>query len=57
MSQKGRSLREGYTLLAARLERLPRSTRDLLNTPAKIVERGAIAGFGRDQSQHANTTP
>ena len=36
-----RALKSGDTLLVTRLDRLARSTRDLLNTLAKVTERGA----------------
>ena len=48
------ALAEGDTLLVTRLDRLARSTRDLLNTLAKIAERGA--GFKSLADTWADTT-
>ncbi len=48
------ALAKGDTLLVTRLERLARSTRDLLNTLAKIAERGA--GFKSLADTWADTT-
>ena len=48
------SLREGDTLLVTGLDRLARSTRDLLNTLAQIAERGA--GFSSLADTWADTT-
>ncbi len=48
------SLAEGDTLLVTRLDRLARSTRDLLNTLAKIAERSA--GFKSLADTWADTT-
>ena len=42
------ALAEGDTLLITRLDRLARSTRDLLNTLAKITEHGAGFKFLAD---------
>ncbi len=48
------ALAKGDTLLVTRLDRLARSTRDLLNTLAKITERGA--GFKSLADTWADTT-
>ena len=48
------ALAEGDTLLVTRLDRLARSTRDLLNTLAKIAESGA--GFKSLADTWADTT-
>ena len=48
------ALAEGDTLLVTRLDRLARSTRDLLNTLAKIAEHGA--GFKSIADTWADTT-
>ncbi len=48
------ALAKGDTLLVTRLDRLARSTRDLLNTLAKIAERGA--GFKSLADTWADTT-
>ena len=48
------SLGKGDTLLVTRLDRLARSTRDLLNTLAQIAERGA--GFKSLADAWADTT-
>ena len=48
------SLGDGDTLLVTRLDRLARSTRDLLNTLARIAERGA--GFRSLADAWADTT-
>jgi DNA invertase Pin-like site-specific DNA recombinase len=48
------SLGKGDTLLVTRLDRLARSTRDLLNTLAQIAERGA--GFKSLTDTWADTT-
>ncbi len=48
------SLGDGDTLLVTRLDRLARSTRDLLNTLAQIAERGA--GFRSLADTWADTT-
>jgi DNA invertase Pin-like site-specific DNA recombinase len=47
-------LREGDTLMVTRLDRLARSTRDLLNTLDEIAKRGA--GFKSLADAWANTT-
>jgi DNA invertase Pin-like site-specific DNA recombinase len=49
-----KSLGEGDVLVVARLDRLARSTRDLLNVLASIVERGA--GFRSLTDAWADTT-
>jgi DNA invertase Pin-like site-specific DNA recombinase len=49
-----KSLGKGDTLLVTRLDRLARSTRDLLNTLAQIAERGA--GFKSLADTWADTT-
>jgi DNA invertase Pin-like site-specific DNA recombinase len=49
-----KSLGEGDTLLVARLDRLARSTRDLLNTLATIAAKGA--GFRSLSNTWADTT-
>lgn len=38
------SLKAGYVLIVVRLDRLARSTRDLLNVLAEVSERGAVSG-------------
>ena len=48
------SLGDGDTLLVARLDRLARSTRDLLNTLAQIADKGA--GFRSLADAWADTT-
>jgi DNA invertase Pin-like site-specific DNA recombinase len=48
------SLGEGDTLLVTRLDRLARSTRDLLNTLAQIADKGA--GFRSLADAWADTT-
>src|ERR1700694_5683805 len=48
------SLREGDTLMVTRLDRLARSTRDLLNTLDEIAKRGA--GFKSLADTWADTT-
>ena len=47
-------LEAGDTLMVTRLDRLARSTRDLLNTPATIAEKGA--GFRSLGDSGADTT-
>jgi DNA invertase Pin-like site-specific DNA recombinase len=49
-----KSLGEGETLLVTRLDRLARSTRDLLNTQATITDKGA--GFRSLHDTWADTT-
>ena len=49
-----KALGDGDTLLVTRLDRLARSTRDLLNTLAQITERGA--GFKSLADAWADTT-
>ena len=49
-----RALDDGDTLLVTRLDRLARSTRDLLNTLAQIAEKGA--GFRSLGDAWADTT-
>jgi DNA invertase Pin-like site-specific DNA recombinase len=49
-----RRLDDGDTLLVTRLDRLARSTRDLLNTLAQIAEKGA--GFRSLSDSWADTT-
>jgi DNA invertase Pin-like site-specific DNA recombinase len=49
-----KSLGKGDTLLVTRLDRLARSTRDLLNTLAQVAERGA--GFKSLADKWADTT-
>ena len=48
------ALREGDVLVVTRLDRLARSTRDLLNTLAVIAEKGA--GFRSLRDTWADTT-
>ena len=49
-----KALEAGHALLVTRLDRLARSTRDLLNTLAQITERGA--GFKSLADAWADTT-
>ena len=50
------SLQTGDTLLATKLDRLARSTRDLLNTLAAVAERELPSNLGRWLGRYHNTT-